>query len=294
MSTWHGGVQERLERAARAVAQRFGDLHGIRDLCIAGGVGLNCKMNGALLNGTSYERLFVQPASYDAGAAIGAAMVVAQANGDAIRNELEHPYLGPGYSSSGIRSVLDSCAISATECDDIADRVAAELAAGRVVGWFQGRMEGGPRALGNRSILANPLSPGITDRLGREVKSRELWRPFCPSILSEAKDDYFENAAEAPFMTTAFTVREEQRASMHSVMHCDFSARPQTVTRSSNPRFHRMLERFQDRTGVPFVVNTSFNVNGEPIVCSPREALACYYSSGLDVLAMGDFLLTKT
>lgn len=288
------GVQALLEEAACSLAEHFGRLHGIRNLCVAGGVGLNCKMNGALLHGTSFKRLFVQPASYDAGASIGAAMAVAQAAGDDIRNVLEHSALGPGYSAAAVSSVLDGCGLHAEECEDISSRVAAELAGGKIVGWFQGRMEGGPRALGNRSILANPQTPGVVERLGGKVKTRELWRPFCPSIPSEFKEIYFEDATEAPFMTTAFTVREEQREVMRAAMHSDHSTRPQTVTKSSNPLFHRLLTEFHARTGIPFVINTSFNVDGEPIACTPRDALRCFYSSGLDMLAVGDFLLAKT
>ena len=288
------GVQAKLEEAARAVAERAVREHGITDLCVAGGVGLNCKMNGSLLADTPVERIFVQPASHDAGAALGAAMVVAEAGGDPIRNSLEHARFGPSWSNAEIREVLDTCGIRAEECADVAARVADELAAGKIAAWFQGAMELGPRALGGRSILAHPGVPGIRDRLNRNVKSREPWRPFCPSILEDAGPDYVEGMDRARFMTTAFEVRPDRRAEMAQAMHVDGSARPQTVAPAAGERYHHLLDEFRGRTGLPFVINTSFNVNGEPIVCSPVEALRSFYASGLDVLALGDYLVTKT
>ncbi len=286
-------VQARLEAAAKTLAVHHARKNGIKNLCIAGGVGLNCKMNGRLLEDSQFDAVFVQPASNDAGTAIGAAMVVAHSHGDSIRNEMQNAYLGPGYSDDEIRVTLEECGARFNFCEDIAERVASEIAQNRVVGWFQGRMEAGPRALGARSILANPQASDIQKRLGLSVKRREVWRPFCPSILSEYKQDYFENAAESPFMTTAFQVREERREEMRAVMHVDGSARPQTVSEKGSPLFHSMLTHVHKLTGLPFVINTSFNVNGEPIVCSPLDAIRCFYSSGLDVLALGNFVLTK-
>ena len=288
------GVQARLEQAALAVAERACREHGIRNLCVAGGVGLNCKMNGRLLSETPFERIFVQPASHDAGSAIGAAMAVAQAGGDRVRNTLTHARFGPEWNDDEIRNTIAACKLSAQACDDVAARVAEELAAGRIVGWFQGRMELGPRALGARSILASPLLPGVQDKLNREVKSREPWRPFCPSILDEETEHYFEQAAPSPFMTTSFSVKPDKRDEMGSARHVDGSARPQTVTAAASPLFHRLISEFRDRTGLPFVINTSLNGAGEPIICSPIEALRCFYSTGLDGLAIGDWFLTKS
>jgi len=288
------GVQSQLERAACAVAERAAREYGIRNLCVAGGVGLNCKMNGTLLANTPFERIFVQPASHDAGSALGAAMAVSQAGGDIVRNSLTHARFGPAWSTGEIRTTIEACKLSAQLCEDIAARVADELAAGRIVGWFQGRMELGPRALGARSILASPLLPGVQDRLNREVKSREPWRPFCPSILDEEKEHYFEHAASSPFMTTAFDVRPDMREEMGSAQHVDGSSRPQTVTAGASPLLHRLISEFRDRSGLPFVINTSFNGAGEPIICSPIEALRCFFSTGLDGLAIGDYFLTKS
>lgn len=292
------GVQQRLEQAARTLVASAVRAHGIDDVCIAGGVGLNCKLNGALLQGTGARRVFVQPASYDAGTAIGAAMVVAEGCGDPVRNTMHHAHLGPSYGNAELRAVLDSCAVTAEECADVADRAAAELACGRVVAWFQGPMEIGPRALGGRSILGHPGVAGTRDRLNRDVKFREPWRPFCPSILAEAAPDYLRDAAPAPFMTTAFGVRPERRAELEQAIHVDGTARPQTVARPARGapggRYRALLERFSDRTGLPYVINTSFNINGEPMVCGPEEALRSFYASGIDVLVLGDFVLTKT
>ncbi len=287
------GVQRKLEEAALAVAEDAARRFPHRRLCVSGGVGLNCKLNGALLASGLFDEVFVQPASHDAGTALGAAMVVAEAAGDPIRNTLAHAHFGPAFTNADVARVLGDCKLAAQECSDVAARVADELARGKLVGWFQDGMELGPRALGGRSILANPALRDARERLNR-VKHREPWRPFCPSLLCEEKGRYLEGARAAPFMATTFRVAEARRAEMEQVVHADGSTRPQTVARESSPLFHRLLERFRDRTGLPFVVNTSFNVDGEPIVCTPIEALRCFYSSGLDSLAIGDFLLTKT
>lgn len=287
------GVQSRLEEAALSIASRAAERHGLSNLCVAGGVGLNCKMNGVLRSEGPFERVFVQPACHDAGTALGAAMVVAQQSGDPVRNEMAHAAWGPEWSSGEIRTLLERCQLSFEVCPDIGQRVAGELAAGKLVGWFQGRMEIGPRALGSRSMLANPLEPGITDRLNREIKGREPWRPFCPSILEDEMEGLLEEAAPAPFMTTAFDLRPAERERLSSVVHVDGSVRPQTVSRAALPRYHDMIAAFRERTGLPLVLNTSFNVAGEPIVCTPSDALRCFFSTGLDVLALGDFVLNK-
>lgn len=287
------GVQRRLEEAVCAVAARAARTHGPRNLCVAGGVGLNCKMNGALRSGTAFEHVFVQPSCHDAGAALGAAMVVAQRGGDGVRNPLDSACLGPEWSPAELRGLLDECGLRAQECEDVAARAAEELAAGRTVGWFQGRMEVGPRALGARSILADPRRTDLQAALNR-VKAREAWRPFCPSVLDEARGEVLQDAAHAPFMTTAFQVRPERARELAAVVHADGSVRPQTVRADASPRYHRLLGAFRERTGLPLVVNTSFNFDGEPIVCTPREALRCFYSTGIDVLALGDFVLSKT
>ncbi len=288
------GVQARLEEAALAVARRAAREHGINKLCIAGGVGLNCKMNGVLLHDTPFEEVFVQPAANDAGTALGAAMVVAEAAGDPIRHTMRHAGFGPEWSNAAIRELIDECGLSAEECPDVAARAAEELTAGRLVGWFQGRLELGSRALGSRSILASPAASGARERLNRKVKSREAWRPYSPSILDEERDRYLVGACASPFMTVAFPGRPERREELAPVSHVDGSIRPQTVAADAQPLYHRLMTEHRKRTGLPFILNTSFNSRGEPIVCSPRDALRCFYSTGLEVLFLGDFVLTKT
>lgn len=288
------GVQCQLERAVAAVVRGSANQTTSRNLCIAGGVGLNCKMNGSLLKGTGIERIYAFPACHDAGSAIGAAMYIAQQGGDKIKRELRSAQLGPEYSNDEIREVLKFSKLSFTAHEDIAAHAAALLSEGKLVGWFQGRMEMGPRALGGRSILADPRSAGISEKLNREVKAREAWRPFCPSILEEHAGEHFESARDASFMTVALGVKEGSREEMGEAMHVDGTARPQVVHEDASPIYHRLLEEFAGLTGTPFLVNTSFNVSGEPIVCSPAEALRSFYACGLDALAIGDFLVEKT
>jgi len=288
------GVQARLEQVVLALARRAGARHGLRNLCVAGGVALNCKLNGALLASGAFDAVFAPPACHDAGAALGAALAVARDAGDDVRHQLQHAYLGPQWSQDEIRATLASCKLRAQVCDDIAARVAEELERGAVVGWFQGRMELGARALGARSILASPLAPDIQRRLNLEIKGREPWRPFCPSVLDERRAELLQGASPAPFMTIALRAREPWKERTPAAIHVDGSVRPQTVEQVHSPVYHHLLWEFARRTGVPFVLNTSFNLAGEPIVCSPQEALRCFYASGLDALALGDFLLTKT
>jgi carbamoyltransferase len=286
-------VQEKLEQAAKALVERAVREYGIKNLCIAGGVGLNCKMNGELLQATAIDNIFVQPAANDAGTAIGAAMIVAQAGGDKIWNRLEHVYYGPGFSNAEIKKALDGCKVPYEESKDVVTRVADDLAAGKIVAWFQGRMEFGSRALGGRSIIANPVFPGMKEKVNNQVKYREGWRPFCPSMLDEAKDDYLQGACEAPFMIVAFPIKEDKRALIPSAVHVDGTVRPQTIKRDVNPRFHALISEVGKRTGHPVILNTSFNVRGEPIICAPLDAVRCFYSTGLDTLAIGDFVLSK-
>mgnify|MGYP002630091801 CR=1 FL=1 len=288
------GVQAQLEKAvlhiAESAAKEYG---GLRKLCIAGGVGLNCKLNGALLRSPAFDEVFVQPAANDAGSALGAAMWVAAQGGDDIAERLEHTYYGPNFESAEIRELLKRCKLNAVECDDIASTVAQELAQGKLVGWFQGAAEYGPRSLGARSILADPNTPGVSETLNLQVKGREAWRPFCPSVLVEEAPGLYEGCDRSPFMTTAFRVKPERLKDIGGAVHVDGTVRPQTVSAKQNPRMHSLISEFRELTGSPQVINTSFNLAGEPIVSTPQEALRTFYASGLDVLALGDFLLTK-
>ena len=267
------------------------------NLCMAGGVALNCVANGRIVREGPFERLFVQPAAGDAGGSLGAAALAhARLTGRRYSDEpLAHVYLGPRYTTDEVAAVL-----IATELPvhgfrhheaELLEAVVDRLEANKVVGWFHGAMEFGPRALGARSILANPLDPDIRDRLNRMIKKREAFRPFAPSVLAEHAADHFDLDHPSPFMLE--TCRMTSSLALPGVTHVDGSARPQTVGRAQNPRFAALLEAFYRRTGCPMLVNTSFNVRGEPIVCSPADALLCMARSGLDALVLDDFLLDR-
>ena len=286
-------AQELLERAAIMLAKRLVEKYNMENLCIAGGVGLNCKMNGEILRRSGCKRFFVQPASSDAGSALGAAMYVAKENGEDIRNPLKNVYTGPEFSNDEIRALLNNCKLNFRETENPAGAASKLLEEGKIVAWFQGRMEFGPRALGGRSILANPLIRDMKDRVNAEVKYRESWRPFCPSILDDVKEAYMENAAEAPFMIVAYHIQENKRSDVGGVVHVDGTIRPQTVTKKQNPLYYNLIADLGRRTGNPVVLNTSFNVRGKPIICTPREAVSCFYSNGLDALVMGNFIVEK-
>ena len=286
-------AQDLLEEAAVALARRLVDEHGVEDLCLAGGVAQNCKMNGEILRRSGAKRLFVQPAANDSGAALGAALVVAQQMGDQVRTPLHHAYYGPQYSNDEIQAALENAKVSYGRLENPAAEAAKLLSEGRIIGWFQGAMEMGARALGARSILANPLSADMRDRVNAQVKFRESWRPFCPSLTKQAEDAYVENPGESSFMIVAYQATESCANDLSAIVHADGSTRPQTVTRDANPLFHEVLSEFAGSSGHPVVLNTSFNVRGEPIICAPAEALRCFYSTGIDALVIGDFLLTK-
>jgi carbamoyltransferase len=287
-------VQERLEEAALHLARLALKEAGSRNLCVAGGVALNCKMTGVLHKSGVADRLFVQPLSYDAGVALGAAMLSADKAGDDCRFTMEHVQYGPAYTDAEIEEVLRRNGLCYRRCEDIADAAAQLIAEGKVVGWFQGRMEAGPRALGGRSILADPRMPSMSDVVNDKVKFRERWRPFALSILAENVGDYLVKPAHAPFMVMAFEVVPGREGEIAAALHSsDRTTRPQTVRREVSPQFWALIDAFRRRTGVPGVLNTSFNVKGEPIVCSPTDAVRCFYGTGMDALAIGSFLLEK-
>ena len=287
-------VQQRLEEAAVHLARLALRETGSRNLCVAGGVALNCKMTGLLHRARVADRLFVQPLSYDAGVALGAAMLASEEAGDDCRFDMEHLQYGPAYDDAAIEAVLRRTGVPYRRLDDIADATAGLIAEGKVVGWFQGRMEAGPRALGGRSIVADPRQAAMRDIVNDKVKFRERWRPFALSILAEKATDYLVDAVDAPFMVMAFEVLPGRESEIAGALHpADNTTRPQTVRREVNPLFWSLIEGFRRRTGVPGVLNTSFNVKGEPIVCSPTDALRCFYGSGMDALAIGNFLLEK-
>jgi carbamoyltransferase len=269
-------------------------------LCLAGGVAFNCLANGKIFDRTPFECVFVQPAAGDAGLAVGAAYYVYhQVLGRPRDFIMEHSYWGPGYSPREVRSAIESSQLAGAGVEiaelpeDQLVRAAAErIAAGDVLGWFSGRAEWGPRALGNRSILADPRSPGMKETLNARIKHREMFRPFAPSILAEHVGEFFENSHPSPFMTFAYRVRPEKRHALVAPTHVDGTGRLQTVEREANPRYWKLIRAFGDLTGVPAVVNTSFNDN-EPIVCRPEEAIDCFLRTRMDTLVLGDFLIRR-
>jgi carbamoyltransferase len=273
---------------------------GSKNLCLAGGVAFNCVANGKISEKTPFEHIYVQPAAGDGGLSVGAAFAVQhEVLGKPRSFQMEHAFWGPGFSASEIRAEVsrssagnESTHVAELEDDALLQTTAAHIAHGKIVGWFQGRAEWGPRALGNRSILADPRRAEMKDILNRRIKHREIFRPFAPSILAEAVDEYFERNHPSPFMTFAYPVRASKRSVIPAPTHVDGTARLQTVSRDTHPLYWRLIRAFGDITGVPVLLNTSFNDN-EPIVSSPQEALACFERTKMDVLVLGKFVLEK-
>ncbi len=290
-------LQLALEVSLTELAREAYKHTGSKNFALAGGVALNCNTNQRILDQDFCESLFVQPAANDGGTALGAALAAAERLGEPIpRQRLEDAYLGPSFTDEEVETVLKESKLSYTRPSSIEVAVADLLAEGQIVGWFQGRMELGPRALGNRTILANPTIPGMNDKVNVDVKHRELWRPFAPAVAAEDAATYFDGLdkePESPFMLRVSYVHEEYRAKLPAITHIDGSARIQTVKPSQNPRLHALLKEGKKRWGVSVVMNTSFNDAGEPIVCTPRDAVRCYSSTGFDALAIGPFLLQK-
>ncbi|MEU4835797.1 carbamoyltransferase [Streptosporangium sp. NPDC023615] len=313
-------VQQVTEEAVLALARTARRVTGESRLCLAGGVALNCVANGKVIQEEVFDEVWIQPAAGDAGGALGAALVVASERGaprshlGTGRDGMAGSLLGPAYDDEEIGAYLDAEGIPYTrlEPDALARRVAAELARGRIAGWFQGRMEFGPRALGARSILGDPRDSAMQSEMNLKIKFRESFRPFAPSVLASDAKDYFDLKQESPYMlvvagvsaaqrieaadaggATGLDLLKVRRSTIPAVTHVDSSARVQTVTEQNNPAYHRLLAAFKEETGCPVLVNTSFNVRGEPIVNSPREAYACFMRTNIDLLAMGGFLLDK-
>jgi carbamoyltransferase len=293
-------LQARLEEVYLGMLKKLAERTGLKAVCLAGGVAFNCVANGKIFDHTSFEQVFVQPAAGDAGLSIGAAYYVWHQKLKKPRSfVMEHSYWGPEFSRDEIRRAIDASGIAqggyaVEECaeENLSKRAAAIIAGGKILGWFQGRAEWGPRALGNRSIVADPRRPDMKEILNRRIKHREIFRPFAPSILAEATGEWFERSQPSPFMTMAYAVRPEKRNRIPAPTHVDGTARLQTVAREANPRYWRLIKAFEQATGVPIVLNTSFNDN-EPIVCRPEEALDCFLRTQMDALVLGDFLIEK-
>jgi carbamoyltransferase len=289
-------AQAVLEEVLLVKAAWLHEQTGSPRLCMAGGVALNCVANGRLLRDGPFDELFVQPAASDAGAALGAAAIAHRrlTGGAPSRQRLPHVFLGPSYSSDEIRSLLGGSGIPIAGfagTGELVDHVAERLARGEVAGWFQGAMEFGPRALGARSILADPRHPAMRDRVNAFVKKREAFRPFAPAVLAERAREHFDLDHDTPFMLETCQVRSPLE--LPAITHVDGSARPQTVDAASNPRFHALLSAFERRTGCPILLNTSFNLRGEPVVCSPVDALLCFVRSDLDCLVLENVVLDR-
>ncbi len=276
--------------------------HGSDNLCLAGGCAMNSVANGKVYRNTPFKNMYIQAAAGDAGGAIGAAYAVWHKLGGARNFVMDHAYWGPHFSDTELHALLEkhaanlleqACVVTRIEDNAaLCERTATAISKSKVVGWFQGRMEWGPRALGNRSILGDPRRADMKDILNLKIKRRESFRPFAPSILREAVAEWFEQDDDVPFMMQVYPIREEKRALIPAVTHVDGSGRLQTVTAETNPRYHNLISTFGRMTGVPIVLNTSFNEN-EPVVCKPEEALDCFLRTKMDVLVMGNWFIER-
>ncbi len=304
-------------KLAKGIAKETGE----RNLCLAGGVALNCVANGILLREKLFDSIWIQPAAGDAGGALGAALAIWYLHKNKKRevfsaqDAMKGAYLGPDFSDQEIKEELKACGAIYRKLseDEFTETVASALVSEKAVGWMQGRMEFGPRALGGRSIIADPRSSIMQKQLNLKVKYRESFRPFAPSVLREDVSKWFEHEIDSPYMLLVADVKEEKcramtkqeeslfginklnvpRSSIPAITHVDYSARIQTVHAETNPRYHAVITKFKDKTGCPVVLNTSFNVRGEPIVCSPTDAFNCFMGTELDLLAVGNFILLK-
>ncbi len=287
-------VQKETERAMLNLAKYAVEKTGCKNLCLAGGVALNCKANGLIANSDFIENIFVQPVASDEGASLGASFYPFLLTDKKLPEfELKHLYLGPSYEGK-IEKILKKYKLPYEKLKNPEKNIAEIISNGKIIGIFHSRMEFGPRALGNRSILADPRNEEMKDRVNNSVKYREWWRPFAPSILEEYYFDYLNARFLSPFMILSFPVKKEKRDKIPAVTHIDGSARPQTVNKDVNPFYWNIINEFYKKTMVPVLLNTSFNLKGEPIVCTPFDAIRTFYTSGLDYLVMEDFLVYKS
>jgi len=314
-------VQKVTEDIIVLIAKEIAKNTGEKNLCLAGGVALNCVANGILLREKIFDNIWIQPAAGDAGGSLGAALCAwylhhsKERNISSERDAMKGSYLGPSFSNEEIEAELNLCGAKFKKLSesDLIEQVASALTDEKAVGWMQGRMEFGPRALGGRSIIADPRSPVMQKQLNLKVKYRESFRPFAPSVLREDVADWFEIDIDSPYMLLVANVQKDKRlkmkaeekalfgidklnvprSSIPAITHVDYSARIQTVHEDTNPRYYAIISKFKEKTGCPLVVNTSFNVRGEPVVCNPTDAFKCFMGTELDVLAVGNYLLLK-
>jgi carbamoyltransferase len=312
-------IQAATEEIVLSIARHVASTYGEANLCLAGGVALNCVANGEIVKEGMFEQIWAQPAAGDAGGALGAALAAHHMHFGAARTPpqpdgMKGSFLGPSFTTEDAQDSLEKVGgrFEVRSDDDLLDEVADKLDEGLAIGWFQGRMEYGPRALGARSIIADARSPDMQRNLNLQIKFRESFRPFAPAVLAEHAEEWFEFEGASPYMLFTAPVHRDKRVEVESgdaqgleklkqvrslvpaVTHVDWSARHQTVHREANPRFHGLLERFYRKTGCPVVINTSFNVRGEPIVCSVEDAFQCFMGTGLDMLVVENCVLYKT
>jgi carbamoyltransferase len=304
------------------MARETKKITGLENICLAGGVALNCSINGQLLKENIFHSIYIQPAAGDSGGSLGAALAInymyykEKRIIDLNEDKMKGAYLGPEFSSCEIDSMNKKFSAIFTKYEDfieLSDFVSSKIAQGNIIGWFQGKMEFGPRALGNRSILGDPRNPKMQKILNEKIKFRESFRPFAPSVLSEKVGEYFETNVKSPFMLFVSSVKNErrktlplslyditlydrlniERSDIHSVTHLDFSSRLQTVHKETNPRFWQLIHSFEKQTNYALLINTSFNVRGEPIVCNPLDAFKCFMNTDMDYLVIGDYVYNK-
>jgi carbamoyltransferase len=287
-------LQKALEQTVFHLCRWLQTQTGSKNLVLAGGVALNCVLNGHLKATGIFENIWIQPAAGDSGTALGAALELAkQYDPDfSAQLQMDDAFLGPGFRQEEVKAILDEYQLTYTQPDNIHHELTKHLLAGEVIGLFQGRMEFGPRALGARSIIASPLLPDMQDRLNK-IKGRETFRPVAPFVLEEKVSDWFEFSGTAPYMNFVAPVKEAQKTKVPAIVHVDGSARIQTVAQENNPFIHALLTEFEQHTGVPILINTSFNTRGEPIVCTPRDAISSFFTTPIDTLAIEGFLVEK-
>lgn len=289
-------LQLLFEEALLHIAKHIKKASGMDNLVIGGGVGLNCVGNGKLIKEGLFKDIFVQAAPGESGTSIGSALYYYYHLLNNKRDNiyaLENPYFGPAFTNEECKSAIDKFGLKSRLSDNICRDAAKLLSEHKIVGWLQGRMEFGPRALGNRSILADPRIDEMKDILNNKVKHREPFRPFAPTVLLEECGDYFDFAYPSPFMSFVYNVLEDKKAAVPAITHVDGTARVQTIRKKDNPRYYELISEFKKITGVPIVLNTSFNVRGEPIVCAPEDAIKCFMNTEMDYLALGDYLVEK-
>lgn len=287
-------LQNRLEEIIIQQLKECKEKFGLKKLCFAGGIALNCSLNGKILESGLFDEIFVPPASGDNGAAIGACYLSTKSYIPNLQSSrLDNYYIGSEFTNEEIRKVLENYKIKFSQPENLEKIIAKQLQNKKIIGWFQGGAEFGPRALGNRSIITAPFPKEMKDILNSRVKFREEFRPFAPSVLSEFANEYFHISQASPHMLIAVNVRKDKISKIPAVVHIDDSARVQTVDKDNNPKFRKLIESFYEETGCPIVLNTSFNVKGQPIVNSPEDAVKCFLSTNIDVLAIGDFVISK-